>query len=501
MSFSQNEYYRFLDSAKLHIQKSSISAQYFLDSIPHPIDNNLTGRLSEYYSIKALMYDEFNEYPKVYQSHLLALKYGKIEKNYKVAGRSCLELYAILSNAKKDSLAQTYLNEANSFFKLTNYTNGLFEVEQIKIYIKFLQKNHKETNYLLLSNLDKYENITDDAYFYMFALYMITSNHLSLNNIKEAKYYFNKFKKLRNNKTISFYNFKEFNSSINTNLANYYNRKENIDSTLHYLKKASKCRNYMADRTVRDYLMIFSDVYKKDGVIEKSKNYIDSLRIFEDKIFSSLIDTGHQISHSLLKVETKLEEESKKNTFFEFFLAAIFAVLLLISIVYFVFYKKQKVKLNNLDEENKQLNQLKNNHEKLTVKVQGLEDYINNLKSKAKVISSVNDVITQRDMIKDFYRDIRLESSTVLNEGNHLELINDFNINFFNKLKKMFPSLNDSDIIICYHIYIGFKNKEIAVFLNTSIRGIESKRYRITKKMNLDKNTSLASFLYDNFDD
>lgn len=79
---------------------------------------------------------------------------------------------------------------------------------------------------------------------------------------------------------------------------------------------------------------------------------------------------------------------------------------------------------------------------------------------------------------------------------NHLELINELNVAFFNKMSSKHPELTSSDLIICYYIHTGFKNKEISVFLNTTERSIESKRYRIGKKLQLkDKGVSLLDYL------
>ena len=54
---------------------------------------------------------------------------------------------------------------------------------------------------------------------------------------------------------------------------------------------------------------------------------------------------------------------------------------------------------------------------------------------------------------------------------------------FFENLEETYPGLNNLDKTICYYIHIDFMNKEIADFLNTSVRSIEGRRYRITKKI------------------
>ncbi|AUC21142.1 hypothetical protein BTO15_02980 [Polaribacter sejongensis] len=62
------------------------------------------------------------------------------------------------------------------------------------------------------------------------------------------------------------------------------------------------------------------------------------------------------------------------------------------------------------------------------------------------------------------------------------------------------PELNSSEVIICYYLFMGFKTKEISVFLNTSVRSVESKRYRIRNKLNVNKEDfKLVDYLIENF--
>jgi FixJ family two-component response regulator len=69
-------------------------------------------------------------------------------------------------------------------------------------------------------------------------------------------------------------------------------------------------------------------------------------------------------------------------------------------------------------------------------------------------------------------------------------------------MKLRHPQLNDSEVITAYYLFMGFKNKEIAVFLNISVRAMESRRYRISKKINLGtKQTTLVDYLKSTFKD
>ncbi|WP_248723181.1 hypothetical protein [Seonamhaeicola sp. ML3] len=502
---AQDEYSRFLDSADyyINVKYSENKALVFLDSIPKPVENHIEGYLSRYYVLKALIHDGLNEPTGKYNSYILALKYANKEENNRTAGFSCSELFSILYSAKLDSLAFAYLEKAKTYYELCDYENGVLEVEQWKMYAKLMDGEHEASIDLLLKSIESYKSIEDDPYYYLFGLYMLTNNYLKLNDLDNAKIRFKEFKSLEGNSKLSSYNFNAFEVSLNTLFAKVYIKKNQNDKALYHLSEASKKRFDMSEVTVRKYLGAYADVFSNMGDLEKSKAYLDSLGQYEDNMFKYMLDSSLHINKALLETESELTVESEKKYFFRLFGIVVFGVLLVISSLYLIYYRKQKLKLHYLDVENRNLSHLKSTHEKLTVKVQGLEDYIGNMKNKVKMISNVHDVSVQKDMIKEFYRDLHLNSSTILDESNnHLDLVNDFNINFFNILKEMYPQLNDSEIIICYHIYIGFKNKEIALFLNTTVRAVESKRYRITKKLNFHKeNISLYEFLKSTFPD
>ncbi len=492
MSYSQNDinYHRFVDSADVHIDISSKKAKVFLDSIPEPLEENIKGRLADYYTIKSLIHEERNEAVDKYQSDILALKFAKEEKNYNVAGVSCLGLFSRVYLTKNDTTAYKYLEQAKEYFTLDNDSLGLIEVEQVYAYSKFIDYKSEECNALLLSNLDTYKNIKEDAYFYMFATFMLTVNYIDLDSLDRANVYLKEFKSLENDTTIVKYNYLAFQVGIDVPIAEYYFKKKQLDSTIHYLSKAEKLRNYMDSYLIKNYLNLSIETYKALGDLNKTKAYIDSLLVFEEKMISNVVTADDKFNAPLLKAELELNEAEEKKFLHGILIVVLFIIL--ISIGYLYNRKKKLNLIENLSSQEGDLSYLKSNNEKLAVKVQGLEEYIVNLKKDVKSIASINDPLSLRESIKDFYKNLHLNSSTLLDKTeSHLELVNDLNVEFFKKINELHPQLNNSEVIICYYLSIGFKNKEIAVFLNSTVRAIESKRYRITKKINLEKNTLL----------
>lgn len=66
---------------------------------------------------------------------------------------------------------------------------------------------------------------------------------------------------------------------------------------------------------------------------------------------------------------------------------------------------------------------------------------------------------------------------------------------FFKKLKSAYPDLTPGDLRLAAYLRMNLSSKEIAPLLNISLRGVENKRYRLRRKMELDNDVNLADFL------
>lgn len=67
--------------------------------------------------------------------------------------------------------------------------------------------------------------------------------------------------------------------------------------------------------------------------------------------------------------------------------------------------------------------------------------------------------------------------------------------NFFKQLRSAYPELTPKDQKLCAYLRMNLTTKEIAPLLNISVRGVEISRYRLRKKMGLDSNTNLVSYI------
>ena len=66
---------------------------------------------------------------------------------------------------------------------------------------------------------------------------------------------------------------------------------------------------------------------------------------------------------------------------------------------------------------------------------------------------------------------------------------------FIRRLKDRFPDLTSRELRLCVYLKMNLSSKEIANLMNISPRGVEISRYRVRKKMNLERNEGLSEIL------
>ena len=68
---------------------------------------------------------------------------------------------------------------------------------------------------------------------------------------------------------------------------------------------------------------------------------------------------------------------------------------------------------------------------------------------------------------------------------------------FLTRLKSRYPTLTPNELRLCAYLRMNISTKEIAPLMNISIRGVEICRYRVRKKLNIDRDTNLTSLIID----
>jgi DNA-binding CsgD family transcriptional regulator len=124
-----------------------------------------------------------------------------------------------------------------------------------------------------------------------------------------------------------------------------------------------------------------------------------------------------------------------------------------------------------------------------------LTDIIQNLN---KISSSLNKNKEQQAIFNELKKIQEEIKSNIEHDNNWKKFEENFDLVYENYLKRLtetYPNLTVTDKKICAYLKMGLSSKDIAPLLNMSYRSVEMSRYRLRKKMNLDRNVSLSDFL------
>jgi len=66
---------------------------------------------------------------------------------------------------------------------------------------------------------------------------------------------------------------------------------------------------------------------------------------------------------------------------------------------------------------------------------------------------------------------------------------------FLNRLKVAYPNLTPKELRLCAYLRLNISSKEIAPLMNISVRGVEICRYRVRKKLDIERDTNMTSFI------
>ncbi len=124
--------------------------------------------------------------------------------------------------------------------------------------------------------------------------------------------------------------------------------------------------------------------------------------------------------------------------------------------------------------------------------LQGLDEHMEAISRSVKAQESAAKITK---IVNDARHDIKMSRTEDDNWDTFAENFNIVYDNYIQKLVARFPLLKKNDLKLCAYLKMGLSSKEMASLLNTSTRSIETARYRLRKKLDLDSGASLTHFL------
>ncbi len=289
-----------------------------------------------------------------------------------------------------------------------------------------------------------------------------------------------------------------------SNIADLYTETKQYNGAEDYLQKslilAKDLQNhYLLEIVNRGYYNFYKTINKPVKALENFEIavlYKDSLNNREVTKTIADLDKKYQTK----KKEAEIIILKKENYIRGLSIAFILVLLIVMAIAAILIIRKQ-IKIRRTE---KTLN------EKLKKELEYKKKEVLNFSNYAKQrIAFTTDIITNLKKIKSNTNEVQDEINKVisfisLNYQNEQKMINevyskieDINKVFSYRIKKKHNNLTNEDIRLSSLLILNLASKEIAEILFISSKSVEMKRYRLRKKLQLEKDYSLIDYLTD----
>lgn len=194
------------------------------------------------------------------------------------------------------------------------------------------------------------------------------------------------------------------------------------------------------------------------------------------------------------KVSLQLEIEENRVENYKLVVAIISFLLIILLIVLAVFLNNYKTTQRKSDKRIAELNSTinENNKELMTLNAKLLFDkqYLKEIKADLRGIETNSEQVV-KNIIHDINKALENDKEWQSLEKHFNELYN----GFYDLLEKKHPSLTDVELRHCMVIKLHLQTKEVAKLFHIDPRSVQTARYRIKKKMNLEENIDLRDYL------
>ncbi|WP_422359639.1 hypothetical protein [Reichenbachiella sp.] len=275
-----------------------------------------------------------------------------------------------------------------------------------------------------------------------------------------------------------------------------------------------------ASKIHKSHLDLVPEIYESFShlLVEKGdmKNAYDMLleaKTLNESQFGSRSDNNRFILE--IKDEFRIEKEEQQKILQEEKLArleqedkiwylqslilygTIIFLIILIFVVYRYFRTRYKAEKRLLKE--KQRLELQKTREVLEVKNKELTASALQVIQRDEVLTDLKNQINEQKNNPDTKKLTKLAKSIDISSSNNWKEFEtrfvSVNKSFYNKLNQEYPSLSQGDQKICALIKLNFTSKDMAKLLGISIESVHTTRYRLRKKLNLERSDNLEDFI------
>ncbi|MDG1803807.1 hypothetical protein [Flavicella sp.] len=283
---------------------------------------------------------------------------------------------------------------------------------------------------------------------------------------------------------------------------------------MYYLKSLEVSKKYRSHsnykikdfKALKELQLLKKDYEKAFYYLEKEKELNDEVFGIKNKNNLPLFDIKDKFRLTKERLEDQENEQRLKVLEHEediWHLKTIFLIFSIVGILVFTFFfirnlrqkhraEKQVIRERQDAETKRQEEILEMKNKELTSSALRLiekEEFLNSLNSKLSQQKDTVDVKTISRMVKT------IQGSSSSNWKEFEARFTSINQSFYENLKEKHPKLKSADLKICALIRLNFSSKEMAPLLGISVESIHTSRYRLRKKLGLERTENLSEYI------
>ena len=243
-------------------------------------------------------------------------------------------------------------------------------------------------------------------------------------------------------------------------------------------------------------------VLNKLGLSSEIELTVEEILINKDYRYSVQIDqllSGLESKNEILIKKAEIKDEKEKNSRIVF-ISIIVILILGFASAYFlsrkVYLDKQMIIVNQNEKIAKsELEHKKRELAAISTNIVQENEQVSNILKDLKYYSSLLKSEKDRNSFSPLIKSINRILSEKRKEDLYSDQFNAAYPGYLEYLTRTYTDLTTSDLKLCTFLRMNLNTKEIAEIMGLSVRSVESRRYRLRKKINLSKEEDLVSNL------
>lgn len=393
----------------------------------------------------------------------------------------------LLPQLQKDDLKSNYIISLVNYIEIIQnlYGSEAAIENAFEVYETYFKEDIEEfliLPYILLNariaNLYEDRGLYKDALFYYQITYDYLQKNISTYTLKVLNQYADfLINTMQYKQLINLYDFIEENFDENKfplqDVAHYYRNKAKIASLENDFQKSNIYLNKVIDINAK-----FKDLQSEILFIETKEKFQNNLLLKQLEI----IEKQSEIAQK--------QSEIAQKKLYNFLLISTIVLLIALFSLYINTSRKVQYK-----KENMLLKEKYKVQKKLEATQQSILDNQKHDLEEAKELNlnlnrkltAFNKMLKKKDQSKDLLEEF---NKLQIGDDNWNQLFIKFKLaerEFFSKFMAKYPQLTQNDLEFCALIRMGFSFKNIAQILNISHSSVSTKKYRLMKKLGLDR--------------